>query len=118
MSADRTNAGLDDESAPNTKTRGAVIASETANTSKGLDNDVDTGVVPDGNKKKLPGLTSGNNNDGDNSNSDDDSVGNEELLEQPTGQRTRSGRVSKAPNRLNPSSSLRMTASTSRTGLH
>ena len=118
MSAGRTNAGLDDESESNTKTRGAVIASETANTSKGLDNDVDPGVVPDVNEEKLPGLTSGNNSDDDNSNSDDDSVGDEEPLEQPTGQRKRSGRVSRAPNRLNPASSVRMTATTSRTGLH
>ena len=45
-------------------------------------------MVPDVDKDELPGLTSGNDSNDDNSDGDDDSVGNEE--------------VSRPPNKLNP----------------
>ena len=102
VSAARVDAGLNDDAAPNTETRGVVIPSETTNISKGLDDDVDPYVVRDIGEENIPGLTCGYDSDDDNSNGDADSVGDDEPVEEPTVQRTRSRRANRNPNRLNP----------------
>ena len=107
LSAARASAGLGDDTAPNTETRGVDVAPDT---SKGLDDNADPEVVPDVKDNKLPGLTSQNEDDDNDSNDDEDSVENEELdkdsvgdeeaAEPSTIQITSYGRVSRPLNSL------------------
>ena len=106
-SAARVTAGLDNDAETNSETRGGDDASETNDV---LNDDADQGVVPDVKDDELPGLTPEHEDVDSDSNDKEESVndkgfdgasvGDEEATIPSTGQRTRSGRVSRPPNSL------------------
>ena len=81
-SAARAIAGLDDNAAPNTKSRRMDDASDTNDV---LNDDADLGVVPDIKYDKLPGLTPEHEDVDNDSNDNEDSVDDEELNENSVG---------------------------------
>ena len=108
-SAAQFSAGLDDDSQTNKETRGVDDASDANDV---VNNNANQGAVLDVEDDKLPELTpdyeevdSDSNDEEDSVHDeefDEDSVGDEEPTVSSTGQRTSSGRVSRPPNRLNP----------------